>query len=363
MTFDQLLSTLTNIHFRLSEQAARQADLMMTARNYLYGFYLVEFEQHGVDRAAYGTQLLLRLSDELRKKGLKGTSDRSLRLFRQFYLTYPQIWQSLIAKSDLSPLLPQIRVTAPESEGVENLPPLDTGLLLSRLSYTHFVELIKVEDPWKRRFYEIEAIKNSWKVRELNRAISTLLFERTGLSTDKKIVISRVKENEPEGLEDIIRSPYLLEFLGLEEKPEYTENDLEGAIISHLQEFLLEMGRGFCFEARQKRISFNNRHYRIDLVFYHRILKCHVLIDLKIGEFDHADAGQMNVYLNYYKANEMSPGDNPPVGIILCAGKDDALVEYATSGLAQEVFVSRYLTQLPAKEQLLAFIRRESTNL
>ena len=335
----------------------------MTARNYLYGFYLVEFEQNGEDRAVYGSRLLVRLSEELRKKGLKGTSDRSLRLFRQFYLTYPQIWQSLIAKFDLTLLLPGVKVTPAAVAVLEGLPPLDTGLLLSRLSYTHFVELIKEEAPLKRRFYEVEAIKNNWTVRELNRAMSTLLFERTGLSTDKGAVIERLKENRPEGLEDLVRSPYLLEFLGLEEKPEYTEHDLEGAIITHLQSFLLEMGRGFCFEARQKRISFNNRHYRIDLVFYHRILKCHVLIDLKIGEFDHADAGQMNVYLNYYRSNEMSQGDNPPVGIILCASKDDALVEYATSGLAQEVFVSRYLTELPAKEQLLAFIRRESTGL
>jgi predicted nuclease of restriction endonuclease-like (RecB) superfamily len=363
MNFDQLLSTLTDIHFRLSGQAARQADLLMTARNYLYGFYLVEFEQHGEDRAAYGTGLLARLSEGLRKAGMKGVSDRSLRVYRQFYLSYPQIWQTLSAKSDLSHLFPQGKLTPVEMSAGTDVPMLDVGLLLNRLSFSHFVELIKEDNPLKRRFYEIEAIKNNWTLRELSRAMSTLLFERTGLSTDKKIVISRVKDNQPEGLEDLIRSPYLLEFLGLEEKPEYTENDLEGAIITHLQEFLLEMGRGFCFEARQKRISFDNRHFRIDLVFYHRILKCHVLIDLKIGEFDHADAGQMNVYLNYYKANEMSPGDNPPVGIILCAGKNDALVEYATSGLAQEVFVSRYLTQLPAKEQLLAFIRRESTGL
>lgn len=163
--------------------------------------------------------------------------------------------------------------------------------------------------------------------------------------------------------QDIIRNPYVLEFLGLEEKPEYTENDLEQAIIGHLQKFLLEAGRGFCFEARQRRISFDNRHYRIDLVFYHRILKCHVLFDLKIGQFDHSDAGQMNLYLNYYRENEMMNGDNLPVGVILCAEKNQALVHYATGGLAQQIFVSKYLLNLPSEEELKQIVREEQEKL
>ncbi len=159
--------------------------------------------------------------------------------------------------------------------------------------------------------------------------------------------------------EDVFRNPYMLEFLGLEEKAEYSETDLEQAIINQLQVFLLELGRGFCFEARQKRITFDNKHYRIDLVFYHRILKCHVLIDLKMGEFNHADAGQMNVYLNYYKENELSENDNPPVGIILCASKNENLVKYATSGLPQKVFVSKYLVNLPTEAELRKIIEGE----
>ena len=259
--------------------------------------------------------------------------DRSLRQYRQFYLTYPQIWQTASAKFNLPPIdVAPLTDTGQTNNADYNLPPLDPALLLDRLTYSHFVESLKVDDPLSRRFYEVEALKNNWKVHQLSRAVTTLLAERTSLSTDKAAVIARIQENQPAGLEDLIRNPYLLEFLGLQEKPEYSENDLETAIIDHLQDFLLEPGRGFCFEARQKRISFGNRHYRIDLVFYHRILKCHVLVDLKIGEFDHADAGQMTVYLNYYKANEMSTGDNPPVGIILCASKDNSLVEYATSG-------------------------------
>jgi predicted nuclease of restriction endonuclease-like (RecB) superfamily len=361
MLFIDMTDSLEALHRQLSSHAARQADQFMTYRNWLFGLYIVEFEQHGEDRAAYGQQLLIRLSENLRNRQIKGVSDRSLRIYRQFYLTYPEIWQSLTAKLESAGVmsttkLPKVQLPSTSSE----IPVIDIDKLLGQLTFTHFTELLRVEDSWQRRFYEIETVKNNWKIRELRRAINTLLYERTGLSKNKEAVIAKMKDNQKVDPNELIRNPYLLEFLGLNEKSEYSEDDLEKAIIDHLQDFLLEMGQGFCFEARQKRISFGNRHYRIDLVFYHRIIKCHVLIDLKIGDFDHADAGQMNVYLNYYKANEMSEGDNPPVGIILCASKDDTLVEYATSGLAQEIFVSRYLTQLPDKEQLRAFIRKET---
>lgn len=377
MQFDSLLTTLTELHTRLSQQAARQTDQLMTLRNWLFGLYIVEFEQNGEDRASYGNELIKRLSADLQRSGMKGMADRTLRLYRQFYLTYPQIWQSVIAKSFLINNQDFIQTEAGKLVVESNapiwqtaiaksgnpdtsLPELDINRLLDRLTFTHFVELLKVDSLLYRRFYEVEAIKNNWSVRELNRAVTTLLAERTGLSTDKAAVIARVRDDKPAGLEDLIRNPYVLDFLGLAEKAAYSENEMETAIVDHLQDFLLELGRGFCFEARQKRITFDNRHYRIDLVFYHRVLKCHVLIDLNIGEFDHADAGQMNVYLNYYKDNELTEGDNPPVGIILCASKNDALVKYATSGMAQEMFVSRYLTELPDQEQLQAFIQRES---
>jgi len=235
-------------------------------------------------------------------------------------------------------------------------------ILFSRLTYSHFLELIQAETSLKRAFYEVQTIKNNWSVRQLQRAMSTLLFERTGLSTNKSDRIEKIKDYAPMRAEDIIKNPYILEFLGLEEKQAYSENDLEAAIISHLQKFLVEMGRGFCFEARQKRITFDNEHYKIDLVFYHRILKCHVIIDLKLGKFSHSDAGQMNVYLNYYKKNESTPGDNPPIGIILCAQKSDSLVEYATGGLSEEVFVSKYLVQLPSIAELKNLIEQETRN-
>ncbi|MBO0932403.1 PDDEXK nuclease domain-containing protein [Fibrella aquatilis] len=361
MQFDSLLTTLTDVHTQLSQQAARQTDQLMTIRNWLFGLYIVQFEQHGEDRAAYVQGLLTRIAADLAQRGIKGSTDRNLRHYRQFYLTYPEIRKSVISK--LGPAyVPLAQAALPDTD---QLPSLDSDYMLNKLTFTHFLELTKVNNPLYRRFYEVEAIKNNWSVRELNRAVTTSLAERTGLSTDKATVIARVKGDKPVGLEDLIRNPYVLEFLGLDEKATYTENDLEAAIIDHLQDFLIELGRGFCFEARQKRITFDNRHYRIDLVFYgsgqpHRVLKCHVLIDLKIGEFDHADAGQMNLYLNYFSENERTSGDNPPVGLILCASKNDSLVRYATAGLAQDVFVSRYLTELPNEAQLQAFIQRES---
>ena len=239
----------------------------------------------------------------------------------------------------------------------------DPNILLNRLTYTHFVELLKCATALQRTFYETEAIANNWSVRELRRAMDSLLFERTGLSQNKQEVIEKFRSGSGLNPADFIRNPYILEFLGLEEKPAYTETDLEQAIIAHLQKFLLEAGRGFCFEARQRRISFDNRHYRIDLVFYHRILKCHVLFDLKIGQFDHADAGQMNLYLNYYRENEMTKGDALPVGVILCAQKNQALVHYATGGLSQQIFVSEYLLNLPSEEELRQIVEEEQEKL
>lgn len=211
----------------------------------------------------------------------------------------------------------------------------------------------------KRVFYETEAIRNNWSVRELQRAMNSMLFERTGLSKDKESVLEKHRQGSGLKPEDVFRNPYILDFLGLAENISYVETDLEQAIINHIQSFLLEMGQGFCFEARQKRITFDNTHYRIDLVFYHRILKCHILLDLKMTEFSHADAGQMNVYLNYYKENECQNGDNDPIGIILCAGKNETLVKYATMGLSQKIFVSKYLMNLPSEEELQKIIEEE----
>jgi predicted nuclease of restriction endonuclease-like (RecB) superfamily len=255
----------------------------------------------------------------------------------------------------------EIRQTV--SAKLEEEYPIPSKLLLSRLSFSHFVELIRKEDPLERLFYEVETIKNNWSVRELERAMNTALYVRTGLSKDKEAIIRKFKNQKPAQNLDIFRDPYIWEFLGLEERSAYSESELEQAILNHLQQFLIELGTGFCFEARQKRITIDNTHYRVDLVFYHRILKCHILIDLKIGKFDHADAGQMNVYLNYYKDNEQSAGDNPPIGLILCGDKSETLAKYATSGLDNQLFVSKYLVNLPEKTVLEDFIRKELEKL
>ena len=360
MNFNQLIHSIESTHEQLSSQAVKQVNYLQTIRNWLIGYYIVEFEQNGEDRAEYGQRVLKELSKRL--INITGMSNTNLKLFRQLYFIYPHIGQTVSAKFQNvigQTLSDQLKVQGNESYQ-ELMLPVET--LINTLSFSHFIELLRVDSDLKRRFYEVEAVKNAWKVRELERAINTLLFERTGLSTDKLGIISKIKDSKPFDPKELIKSPYFLEFLGLEEKSQYSENDLETAIIDHLQLFLSELGRGFCFESRQKRITFGNTHYRIDLVFYHRILKCHVLIDLKLGKFDHADSGQMLLYLNYFKKNEMTEGDNPPVGIILCADKDDSLVEYATAGLENELFISKYMLQLPDKKTLLNFIDSELKN-
>jgi len=363
----QVLTTqIVEVHQYFKNYALRQVNNALTFRNWMIGYSIVVYEQDGNDRAAYGEKTLKVLSDRLSEKGIKGFSDRNLRLCRQFYMEYPMIWQLLTAKLQLTEKQQDIIWQFPTAKFIEQAKGTDSGIksvpveiLIDKLSFTHIIELLKVEEPLKRAFYELQAIKNNWTVNLLKRNINSLLYERIGLSSDKEKMLDKLHHAHRQHISDAILNPYILEFLGIEEKAEYSETELEEAIINHIQKFLIEMGRGFCFEARQKRITFNNKHYRIDLVFYHRILKCHVLIDLKMGEFDHADAGQMNLYLNYFTENEMSEGDNPPVGIILCSQKDNALVHYATGGLPQEVFVARYLLQLPTEEALKRIINEE----
>lgn len=366
--FDQLIDNVYQMHCQLQLNAKKVVNINLTIRNWLVGYYIVEFEQNGEDRAKYGTNLIGELASKLKAKGLKGFSVSALKNHRIFYLLYPQISQSVISflgeeksQSLTGELDKQLSkpIRGSENAELQEEYPISSQTLLSQLSFTHFIELIKFADPLERLFYEVETIKNNWSVRELERAINTALYVRTGLSKNKKAIISKFKNQKPSQSIDIIRDPYFLEFLELEERSEYSESELEQAILDHLQKFLIELGTGFCFEARQKRITFDNTHYRIDLVFYHRILKSNFLIDLKIGKFDHADAGQMNVYLNYYKDNEMSDGDNPPIGLILCGSKGEALAKYATSGMDNQLFVSKYLVQLPDRKVLENFIRKE----
>ena len=370
--FEDLVSNISHVHEVFQGFASKSVNQFLSIRNWLFGYYIVEYEQYGNDRAKYGDNLMQEISGKL--SHIKGLRFRQLYFCKDFYLKYPHFLRTVSAKlqyadikedrilktlsaklqEDISGngLLQKIE----DKKSDTQLPP---ELLLSQMSCSHFIELIRVEDGLQRLFYEVETIRNNWSVRELKRAIGTSLAFRTAMSTNKEAVIAKIKNLKPATNAEIIRNPYILEFLDLEEKPEYSESELEQQILNHLQEFLIELGTGFCFEARQKRITFDNEHYRIDLVFYHKILKCNILIDLKIREYRYADAGQMNLFLNWYKEHEMSEGDNPPIGIILCSDKNDTLVKYSSAGMDDQLFVSKYLVKLPEKKVFENFLKRE----
>jgi len=283
MDFEQLIKACEQAHNYLQENAVSAVNQSLTIRNWLFGHYIVEYEQNGEDRAKYGTELLKNISDTLNSKNIKGLSDRSLRNYRQFYLVYPNIsktlsefglpssiWQSPTAKSGKQLKHADFKV-------------VDPRILLSKLSFTHIIELTRVENPLKRSFYEMQAIKGNWSVKELQRQIGSLLFERMGLSSNKEGLIQDInKKAEQLTPAGIMRDPYVFEFVGLKPKEKFNESDLEEALINHLQVFLLELGKGFCLEALQKRLTIDGEYYYVDLIFYHRILKCHVLKDQKI---------------------------------------------------------------------------------
>lgn len=235
---------------------------------------------------------------------------------------------------------------------------MDPEMLITRLSFTHIRQLLPIDDPFERFFYELECIKGTWSVRELRRQITTNLYFRAGISKKPEQLLEKLV-NEDYSLSMTVKDPITLEFLGLDAKESVSESDLEQALIDHLEEFMLELGRGFCFEARQKRILIDDEYYFPDLVFYNRILHCSVIVELKNEEFSHENFGQLNAYVGYYKENEMHPGDNPPVGILLCTKKGKKMVEYALSGIDNHLFVSTYMLQLPNKSQLEQFLIRE----
>ncbi len=373
MDFNSLVHSINSVQNALQEQAAHAVNLALTARNWLIGYNIVEFEQHGEDRAAYGEQLLKTLETKLNRKGL---NERRFREFRRLYQIYPQLAAPVLAFITSNT---EIRrsLTAESGDSIRRLPTAEFAdasqsidnksltipaeRLFTRLSSTHLITISTIDDPLKRAFYEIEAINGCWSVKELDRQIGSAFYERSGLSNNKSALASLVN-NQANTLTptDILHEPVTLEFLGFKSKETWTESDLEEAIINHMQEFLLEMGNGFCFEARQKRILIDSDYFKADLIFYHRILKCHVIVDIKIDRFRHEYASQMNTYLNYYKYEVMQPGDNPPVGLLLCTGKGDTLVKYATAGLDQNIFVQKYMINLPSVEDLTSYIEKET---
>ena len=362
MNFEALVKHISTIQNTLQAQAAHAVNLALTSRNWLMGCYIVEFEQHGEDRAAYGEQLLKKLEQRLKTKGL---NERRFREFRRLYLVYPQLKEP-ISQYIASQIQIRQSLTAESENGVWKLstehPQTETWMipadrLFNRLSSTHLNTISGIENPVKRAFYEMETMRGCWSVKELERQIASLYYERSGLSKNKEALSALVQQQatllQPK---DVINTPVTLEFLGLNERALVTENDLGQSILDNLQRFLLEMGHGFCFEARQKRILIDEDYFFTDLVFYHRILKCHVIVELKIDKFRHEYASQLNMYLNYFKAEVMQSDDNPPIGILLCTEKGDTLVKYATAGLDPNIFVQKYMIELPTEEEIKEFI-------
>ena len=358
LNFPQLVEAIHSIDNTLSTQANRAVNICLTLRNWLIGLYIREYEQHGQDRARYGEGLLEILAVALQQIGITRSDARELRRYRLFYLTYPQIRESL--PPELRPEVLQIQDSGVTASQISSAPTLSGAKLVARLSFTHFAELLAVEDANKRSFYEVECIRGNWSVRELKRQIASLYYERSALSHDKKKLAELSDQlAETNAPKLAIRDPYVFEFLGLRPKEVMSESSLDAQLIDKLEDFLLELGNGFCFEARQKRILIGGEHFFVDLVFYHRILKCHVLVELKLERFSHENIGQLNTYVSWYRQNMMSAGDNPPIGILLCTDKNNALAEYALAGMDNQLFVSKYLLELPQKEAMQAFIEKQ----
>lgn len=347
MKFEILADSIKKINDKTGNAAKNAVNQYMTLRNWVIGYYIIEYEQGGSDRADYGTNLLKSLELKISQKGMNVTLFKDC---RNFYLLYPQI--STIVSEQLE--LQEFQKSPTVSNFFETKP----DVLISNLSFSHIREIMVIDDAFERFFYETECIKCSWSVRELRRQIKTNLYVRIGISKKPELLTQQKIDNNA-NTQLTIKDPFTFEFLGIEAKDAVTESDLEQALMDHLQEFMIELGQGFCFEARQKRIIIDDKYYFIDLVFYNRLLHCNVIIELKNNEFKHEDLGQLNAYVGYYEKNEMLEGDNPPVGILLCTDKGSQMVEYALSGMDKQLFVSTYMLHLPNKKKLEEFMRKE----
>lgn len=370
-SFDDLTKIIQDTHDAAQTSTVKAINRMQTMRNWLIGYYIIEFEQHGKDRAEYGAQLLKKLEAKVNRKGLTETLFKNS---RKFYRLYPQMVENIIGV--ISPTMSDKLLESKDAAALRNTQMTENEhleksstasdeftttdqMIISRLSFSHIVEIMTVDDPLARYFYEQECIKCTWSVRELRRQISTNLYVRAGISTNSEKMLSLPSMQGHDNNELQIRQPFTFEFLGLKAQDIVDEHDLEDALISHLQEFILELGKGFCFESRQKRIIIDDEYYYPDLVFYNRILHCGVIIELKDEEFSHENLGQLNAYVSHYKENEMQPGDNPPVGILLCTRKGKKMVEYALAGMDNQLFVSTYMLQLPDKKSLEEFLLKQ----
>ena len=370
--FNLLVENISDIHIHLQGQAVNTINRALSIRNWLIGAYIVEYEQNGKDRAEYGKKLLLNIANKF--KHIKGLDERALSNFRRVYLLYPQVKDYLYQDGILGsapPILGKLEIRGSAPPISDNNSQIDTPAsnierkvsgehIITKLSYTHLERLIRISDDLKRTFYEIETIKGTWSVRELKRQIGSLYYERTGLSKNpEKLTTITQQKTQPRNSTDIIKNIYAFDFIDIKNKTIIEESDLESALLNNINDFILELGNGFCFEARQKRILIGDNYYYIDLVFYHRILKCHVIVELKLGAFSHGDIGQLNTYLNFFKEEICEIGDRPPVGILMVAEKNNSLVKFATAGMDENLFVQQYLINLPNKELLEQYIDNE----
>ena len=380
MDFESLVNIIRSAKDAFQIQAAHSINLSLTARNWVIGYYVTEFEQHGEDRAQYGAKLLKSLEQRINSRGF---TERRFREYRQLYQVYsgfaPVVAQYIASSFPSASYVgiegesqirritaefynnTEIRRMSAESDQPWKVP---ADKLFTRVSYSNLLTLSSIEDPLKRAFYEIENMQGCWTNAELERQIATAYYERSGLSKDKEALAAKVQKQAAKlKPEHIINSPAVFEFLDIPDVSIVDESVLETAILDHLQKFLLEMGHGFCFEARQKRILIDNDYYFIDLVFYHRILKCSIHCELKVDKFRNEYATQLNTYLNYFKNEEMHPGDNPPIGILLCTDKGETLVKYATAGMDPNLFVQKYMIQLPSEDDIKRFISLRTEKL
>ena len=373
--FENLATTFQVTQDALLRHSARAVDSALVVRNWLFGWYLVEFENASASRAdLYGKELISKLAKRLKEKGLRGVSPTNLRKFREFFQAYPEIQRATSVTSLAVLGSPSFLQDSAPTEKIQQTLSVESFQSMWQATFTqiasslplgwsHYVELLTLEDPPERSFYEIEAASNQWSVRELQRQIASSLYQRLALSRDTNEIRRLAVEGQVvEKAADLIKNPIVLEFLGLQDRPHYSEDELESAIIDQLESFLLELGKGFLFEARQKRFTFDNDHFRVDLVFYNRLLRCYVLVDLKRDKLTHQDLGQMQMYVNYFDRHVKLSEELPTIGILLCHRKNDALVELTLPPNAN-IFASKYQLYLPSKEELKAQLEIITTSL
>ena len=359
-SYQKALSDIKQLVQQARYASARSVNAIMTAAYWEIGRRIVQVEQKGKQRADYGERVIRKMAQDLTKSLGKGFSFRNLNKYRKFYLAYSHIQkvptvsalfkiaQKTVLKKPIKPLKTQSFL-----EIQDKLPEIFP------LPWSAYVQLLSVQDKDARKFYEEEALRNGWSVRQLARQINTLFFQRTMLSRNKTAMLTKGAKAKPGDKmtpEEAIKDPYVLEFLNL--KDEYSETELEKVLIQHLQDFLLELGGAWTFIGKQKRLRVGDQWFRVDLVFFHRILKCLVIIDLKTDKFTHSDAGQMNMYLNYAEKHWTNKGENPPIGLILCAGKDNTVVEYTLKGLSKKIMTADYKDKLPSKKTLIQEIEK-----